>query len=272
MSVALRLEGVSKSFGGLRAVREVSLELREQEILGLIGPNGAGKTTLMNLIAGTYRPTTGRILLGMRDVTGRPPFAIARMGIARTFQIVRVFKEMTVRENVLGGALFGGRRGDRRAAGARAAEALEFVGLSGIADRLAGEVGLAEQKRVQLARALAMRPSVLLLDEAMAGLNPGELQEALELVRAIHRSGVTLIVIEHLMKVIMGLSHRVVVMHHGQMLAQGSPSEVVNDPQVIAAYFGEHYSRRRQPGGGAAEGRAGLPAAPGTGGDGHRAS
>jgi len=131
---------------------------------------------------------------------------------------------------------------------------------------------LAEQKRVQLARALAMRPSVLLLDEAMAGLNPGELQEALELVRAIHRSGVTLIVIEHLMKVIMGLSHRVVVMHHGQVLAQGSPTEVVNDPQVIAAYFGEHYSRRRQPGGGAAEGRAGLPAAPGTGGDGHRAS
>ncbi|HLJ61642.1 MAG TPA: ABC transporter ATP-binding protein [bacterium] len=245
MSTALRLEGVSKSFGGLQAVRAVSLELKAQEILGLIGPNGAGKTTLMNLIAGAYRPTAGHIFLGAREVTGRPPFAIVHMGIARTFQIVRVFKEMTVRENVLVGALFGGRT-DRRAAAERADEVLEFVGLSGLADRTTGEIGLAEQKRVQLARALAIRPSVLLLDEAMAGLNPGEMEAALELVRAVHRSGVSLIVIEHLMKVIMGLSHRVVVMHHGQLLAEGSPADVVRDPQVVAAYFGEHYSRRRQ--------------------------
>jgi branched-chain amino acid transport system ATP-binding protein len=247
MSAALRLDGVSKSFGGLQAVRGVSLELQDGEILGLIGPNGAGKTTLMNLIAGAYRPTTGRIFLGGREVTGRPPFAIVHMGIARTFQIVRVFKEMTVRENVLVGALFGGRT-DRREAGERAAEVLEFVGLSGIADRTTGDIGLAEQKRVQLARALAIRPSVLLLDEAMAGLNPGEMEAALELVRAVHRSGVSLIVIEHLMKVIMGLSHRVVVMHHGQLLAQGSPADVVRDPKVVAAYFGEHYSRRRHRG------------------------
>jgi len=259
MTAALRLESVSKSFGGLRAVRDVSLELRDQEILGLIGPNGAGKTTLMNLIAGAYRPTAGRIFLGDREVTGRSPFVIVHMGIARTFQIVRVFKEMTVRENVLVGALFGGRT-DHRAAGERAAEVLDFVGLSALADRTTGDIGLAEQKRVQLARALAMRPSVLLLDEAMAGLNPGELEAALELVRAVHRSGVSLIVIEHLMKVIMGLSHRIVVMHHGRLLAQGSPAEVTRDPQVVAAYFGEHYSRRQQPG-----------AERGAGGDGDRA-
>jgi len=247
MSAALRLESVSKSFGGLRAVHEVSLELNDGEILGLIGPNGAGKTTLMNLIAGAYRPTAGRIFLGDREVTGRPPFVIVHMGIARTFQIVRVFKEMTVRENVLVGALFGGRT-DRGAASERADEVLEFVGLRGLAHRTTGDIGLAEQKRVQLARALAIRPSVLLLDEAMAGLNPSELEAALELVRAVHRSGVSLIVIEHLMKVVMGLSHRIVVMHHGRLLAQGSPADVVNDRQVVAAYFGEHYSRRREAG------------------------
>ena len=267
MTAALRLERVSKSFGGLQAVRDITLELGDREILGLIGPNGAGKTTLINLIAGAYRPEAGRIFLGDREVTGRPPFAIVHMGIARTFQIVRVFREMTVRENVLMGALFGGRT-DRGAAAARADEVMEFVGLTPLADRATGDIGLAEQKRVQLARALAMRPSVLLLDEAMAGLNPGEMEAALELVRAVHRGGVSLIVIEHLMKVIMGLSHRVVVMHHGQLIAQGSAADVVRDPQVVAAYFGERYFRRTERGAGRGHGAA----PPGTGGDGDRAS
>ncbi|HXX37835.1 MAG TPA: ABC transporter ATP-binding protein [bacterium] len=247
MSTALRLDRVSKSFGGLQAVRDISFELEEGEILGLIGPNGAGKTTLINLIAGADRPTAGRITLGTRDVTGRPPFALARLGVARTFQIVRVFKDMTVWENVVVGALFAGRGGGCTPR-ERAAETLEFVGLSGLANRRAGEIGLAEQKRVQFAHALAMNPSVLLLDEAMAGLNPGELDAAVDLVRAVHRRGVSLIVIEHLMRVIMGLSHRVIVMHHGRVLAHGNPADVVRDPQVVAAYFGEQYSPRGRAG------------------------
>jgi branched-chain amino acid transport system ATP-binding protein len=244
MSAALRLEGVSKSFGGLQAVRDVSLELREGEIIGLIGPNGAGKTTLINVIAGAYQTGGGRMFLGQREVTGRPPYLIARLGIARTFQIVRIFRNMTVRENVMAGALFAARHLGLRAARERADEALEFVGLGAVAGRRAGDTGLADQKRVQLARALAMRPSVLLLDEAMAGLNPGEQSAALDLVRAVHRSGVSLIVIEHLMKVIMGLSHRVIVMHHGQVIAEGPPADIVHDQRVVAAYFGEPYSRR----------------------------
>jgi branched-chain amino acid transport system ATP-binding protein len=262
MTPALRLEGVSKSFGGLQAVRDVSFELRQGEILGLIGPNGAGKTTLINLIAGAYRPTGGRIVLGARDVTGRPPYILARLGVARTFQIVRVFKEMTVWDNVVGGALFSGRSGGVHRARERAAATLEFVGLGALAHRRAGDIGLAEQKRVQLARALAMQPTVLLLDEAMAGLTHGEIHAALELVRAVHRRGVTLIVIEHLMKVIMGLSHRVIVMHHGRVLAQGRPADVVADPQVVAAYFGERYSHRAvrtRPGDAPGEGRRVTP-------------
>jgi branched-chain amino acid transport system ATP-binding protein len=240
----LRLEGVSKAFGGLQAVRDVSLDLQQGEILGLIGPNGAGKTTLINLIAGFYQPGRGRIFLDGREVTGRPPHRMARSGIARTFQIVRIFKEMTVRDNVVAGALFAGHPGGLAAARDRADEAIRFVGLSAVAGRRAGDTGLADQKRVQLARALAMRPSVLLLDEAMAGLNQVEQSAALDLVRAVHRSGVSLIIIEHLMKVIMGLSHRVAVLHHGQLIAQGPPAEIVNDRAVIAAYFGERYSHR----------------------------
>jgi branched-chain amino acid transport system ATP-binding protein len=244
MSAILSLQAVSKAFGGLQAVRDVSLEVQEGEIIGLIGPNGAGKTTLINLVAGTYAPSAGRIFLRDREVTGRPSYVIARLGIARTFQIVRVFKDMTVRDNVATAALFGGSGLGISAARRRAEETLALVGLRDSADRLAGEMGLADQKRVQLARALAMRPSVLLLDEAMAGLNPTEQEAALALVRAVHRSGVTLIVIEHLMKVIMGLSHRVIVMHHGNVLAQGLPADVVRDPHVVAAYFGERYSAR----------------------------
>ena len=246
MSAVLRLERVSKSFGGLAAVRDVSLELRDGEIVGLIGPNGAGKTTLINIIAGAHQPGAGRVFLGAREVTGRAPYLIARLGVARTFQVVRIFRDMTVRENVTAGALFAGRHLGLRGAQERADEAMEFVGLGAVAGRRAGDTGLADQKRVQLARALAMRPSVLLLDEAMAGLNAGEQSAALELVRAVHRRGVSLIVIEHLMKVIMGLSHRVVVMHHGQVIAQGAPAEVVSDQRVVAAYFGERYSRRME--------------------------
>jgi branched-chain amino acid transport system ATP-binding protein len=248
MNAILELEGVSKSFGGLQAVRNVSLALREGEILGVIGPNGAGKTTLINLITGSFRPSAGRIRLRGSDVTGRPPHALARAGVARTFQVVRVFKEMSVLDNVVAGALFAGRSGSLRGARRRAEEVLEFVGLQDQAERPASELVLPQQKRLQVARALAMDPSVLLLDEAMAGLNPGELDEALALVRAVHRSGVTLIVIEHLMKVVMGLSHRVVVLHHGQVLAEGPPGAIVEDPQVVAAYFGQRYHRRRAAG------------------------
>jgi branched-chain amino acid transport system ATP-binding protein len=250
MSAILELRGVAKTFGGLQAVRGVSLALEQGEILGVIGPNGAGKTTLINLITGEHRPSAGRIILQGREVTGRPPHVLARMGIARTFQIVRVFREMSVRDNVVAGALFAGRHRGLRAARARADEVLEFVRLTDVAERMAGDLGMPQQKRVQLARALAMDPAVLLLDEAMAGLNPGELDEALALVRAVHARGVSLIVIEHLMKVIMGLSHRVVVLHHGQILADGPPAAVVEDPEVVKAYFGERYHRRRAATGG----------------------
>lgn len=243
--VVLRAERVSKRFGGLLALYDVSFSLYEGEILGLIGPNGAGKTTMINVITGTEKITSGEVFLDGRSLNGLSPHVIAHLGVARTFQIVKVFKELTLLDNVLIGGLFGPAHSrPLPAARKRAQELLEFVGLADRASRRAREVTLLDQKKLQLARALAMEPRVLLLDEVMAGLNPQELVEAVEMVRRINRTGITLLVIEHIMQVVMGLCQRVLVLHHGQLIAEGSPQEIVQNEAVISAYFGERYARR----------------------------
>jgi branched-chain amino acid transport system ATP-binding protein len=233
----LEVEGLTRFFGGLRAVGNLSFTVNEGEILGLIGPNGAGKTTVFNLITGFVHPSGGSIRLDGRDVTGRKPHEMARRGIARTFQIVKPFPGLTVRENVTLGAFL---RHPRRADAERAAMAVvERLGLSARASILAGQLTLMDQKRLEMAKALATEPRVLLLDEPMGGLNPSEVDVASDLVLGIRQGGVTVVLVEHVMKAIMRISDRVLVMHHGEKIALGTPAEVVRDPAVISAYFGQ---------------------------------
>ena len=233
----LAVAGVTKRFGGLVANDDISFSVKEGEIIGLIGPNGAGKSTLFNCIAGYYPATSGRIEYRGKTISGMSPERICREGIARTFQIVRVFKEMTVLENVMVGAFLRGRA--RKEAERAASEILERVGLSGKAGAEAKNLTVSEQKRVQLARALATRPSLLLLDEVMAGLTPQEAAEASELVTSFRGDGITLIIVEHVMEVIMPISDRVVVLDYGKKIAEGAPKEIARDERVIAAYLGE---------------------------------
>ncbi|MDB5046025.1 MAG: amino acid/amide transporter ATP-binding protein 1, family [Deinococcus sp.] len=234
----LRAENLSKRFGGLKAVQDVSFSQYAGEILAVIGPNGAGKTTLLNLLSGVYRPSTGRLWLGQEDITDAPMERRCHAGLGRAFQIVRPFPEMTVHENVTVGALFG-QRGMRLAQAREQAYALlERTGLAAHADRAAHELTLLQDKRLEVARALATQPRVLLLDEVMAGLRPAEAQEAVELVRSVRDSGISVLFIEHIMPVVRDLADRVVVMDQGQVLAEGSYREVTANPQVIAAYLG----------------------------------
>ena len=235
----LELRGVTKRFGGLVANDRVDLDVGEGEIVGIIGPNGAGKTTLFNQVAGLYRADGGSIRFAGREVGRLPAEEICRLGIARTFQIVRVLKDMTVLENVLVGALC--RTASVRRAQEAAREVLTLVGLEERAGTLAAALTIAEKKRVELARALATRPRLLLLDEAMAGLNPKETAEAVSLVRKINGQGITLLVVEHVMEVIMPISHRVAVLDGGRKIAEGPPAEIARNLAVIRAYLGDRY-------------------------------
>ena len=235
----LQVEGVSKRFGGLQALLHVTIDLPEGRILGLIGPNGAGKTTLFNVINGVYPPDEGKIIFNGKDVTARKPYDLARQGLARTHQIVRPLNDLTVRENVMVGACFG--REDRGLAEAAdiAQEVIAFVGLQAFGEQLAGNLNVAQKKRLEMARALAARPYLLLLDEVLAGLNPSEISTMVESIQKIREQGVTIIMIEHVMHAVMNVSDRIIVLDYGQQIAEGTPQEIANDERVIEAYLGD---------------------------------
>ncbi|MCL6558438.1 MAG: ABC transporter ATP-binding protein [Firmicutes bacterium] len=233
------IQGLTKQFGGLVACNNIDLVIKEREVIGLIGPNGAGKSTFFALIAGFYKPDAGKVSFLGEDITGKSPEEICQRGIARTFQIVRPFSGMTVLENILVGVF--SREKNMKRARNRAEEVLTFTGLASRRNVLAGELTIADKKRLELARALATRPKMILLDEVMAGLNPKETQEAVELIRAINEQGITLFVVEHVMEVIMPISERVVVLDGGNKIAEGPPEEVAKNPEVIKAYLGEKY-------------------------------
>jgi branched-chain amino acid transport system ATP-binding protein len=237
----LEVENLSKDFGGLRALASVSFALEEGSILGLIGPNGSGKTTLFNVITGFLRPTSGRVVFAGEDITGNAPYKACKAGIARTFQLNRPFSNMTVLENVMVG-LLNGKEPVRSMKQARAeSEAiLAITGLAGKRLTRSGMLGLVDRKRVELARALGAKPKLLLLDEMMTGLNLREIEDVMKLVQEIRNSGTTVIVVEHVMKAVLGISDKVMVLSAGQKIFEGTPHEVINDQQVIEAYLGEY--------------------------------
>ena len=235
----LSLRGVSKQFGGLRALSDISFDVAAGEIVGIMGANGAGKTTLFSLIAGNERPSGGTILLDGKPLAGLPPHRICRLGIARTFQIVRPFGGLTVQENVATAAMFGAAQAGSAAAAARAREVLALAGLAERAGDLAETLTLSGQKRLELARAVATGGRLLMLDEVMAGLTPSEVAAMLEIVRRLQREyGLTILIIEHVMRALMQLAGRIVVLHHGEKIAEGTPAAIGADPRVHECYFG----------------------------------
>jgi branched-chain amino acid transport system ATP-binding protein len=238
----LEARGITKVFGAFKAVDSASVAVNAGEILGLIGPNGAGKSTFFNCLTGDLAPTSGTVLLQGEDVTSRSPERRAELGLARTFQLPQTFGNMSVVENVMIGAFL--RTADAAQARQRALAVLERVGMAALAETPARNLGTPGRKRLEIARALATEPKVLLLDEAMAGLNPTEVRRAIELVREIHRSGITLIIVEHIMEVINSLAERVIVFHQGKEIARGTPQEVTANAAVIEAYLGKRVARR----------------------------
>ncbi len=236
----LDVTNCTKSFGGLLAVNNASFSVRRGELLGLIGPNGAGKTTMFNMISGVYKPTSGQIIYRERyPIHALNTHRICHIGIARTYQVVKPFLNMSILKNVLVGAYFGKRGMLKKEAMKIAREALEFTKLWERRDEIAGSLNVPSRKRLEIARALATQPDLLLLDEVMAGLNPVETEKTMALVRQIQGRGVTIIMIEHVMQAVMGLSERIIVLNYGEIIAEGTPEEVANNPEVIKAYLGD---------------------------------
>ncbi|HZL40788.1 MAG TPA: ABC transporter ATP-binding protein [Pseudolabrys sp.] len=246
MAEALVIRNLSKRFGGLRAVQDLSFSVKESETVALIGPNGAGKTTSFNLVTGFYRPDTGSVSAFGREIVGLRPHDICAHGLARTFQVAKPFGAMTVLANVMTGAFLRDKKPD--GARTRAREAIEFVGLTAKEHTPARDLTTIDQRRLEMARALATDPRILLLDEVMAGLNPAEIDQAVALVGKLSKRGLTIVIVEHVMRAIMAVARHIIVLDHGQKIAEGSPNEIVANPDVIRAYLGTGYVHVATPG------------------------
>jgi branched-chain amino acid transport system ATP-binding protein len=238
MAEALVIRGLSKRFGGLRAVQDVSFTVQENETVALIGPNGAGKTTSFHLITGFHRPDSGSVTALGREIVGLKPHDICAHGLARTFQVAKPFGAMTVLDNVMTGAFLRDRNSD--VAREKAREAIDFVGLTAREQTAARDLTTIDQRRLEMARALATQPRILLLDEVMAGLNPSEIDQAVALVGKLSQRGLTIVIVEHVMRAIMAVARHIVVLDHGQKIAEGTPKEIVENPEVVRAYLGSY--------------------------------
>lgn len=243
-SEILRLDAVSRHFSGLKALREVTLRIDRGEVLGLIGPNGAGKTTLVNTVCGVTRANSGKITFMGQDITAIKTYRAARLGLSRTFQIVQPFAELSTLDNVAAAAVFSESGESLKRAREEARAHLAFVGLSAQAEQKASTLTLAMRKRLELAKALAMKPKLLFLDEVNAGLNSAEVERATELIHRIAADGITVVMIEHLMKVVLNVCTRIAVLNNGELIADGAPRDVIKNPAVIEVYLGQQYAKR----------------------------